>query len=174
MIGQCWTVIMTGCLGPSSGIGAFHPFWYLRKLWHLVRIRCHQTVQYLEIQEIIAGHAILHTSLAIIITLRGPSPTVHGPVDETLSPFTIVQLMEWLGMGICSISANYSPDNSLSNGIIILESFFTNLDILATKVVRKEKNPILGTSRGRGLKSIQHESGHQYSPTHSIPCLLMM
>jgi hypothetical protein len=55
-------------------------------------------------------------------------------------------------MGICSISANYSPDNSLSNGIIILESFFTNLDILATKVVRKEKNPILGTSRGRGLR----------------------
>ena len=56
-------------------------------------------------------------------------------------------------MGICSISANYSPDNSLSNGINILESFFTNLDILATKVVRKEKNPILGTSRGRGLKT---------------------
>jgi hypothetical protein len=91
MIGQCWTVIMTGFPGPSSGIGAFHPFWYLRKLWHLVRIRCHQTVQYLEIQEIITGHAILQTSLAIIMTLRGPSPTAHGPVDETLSPFTIVQ-----------------------------------------------------------------------------------
>jgi hypothetical protein len=47
-------------------------------------------VQYLEIQEIITGYAILHTSFAII-TLRGSSPTVHGPVDETLSPFTIVQ-----------------------------------------------------------------------------------
>jgi hypothetical protein len=56
-----------------------------------------------------------------------------------------------LGMGIHSISGNYSPLNSLSNGIIILESFLTNLNILATKVGKKQKNPILGTWCGRGL-----------------------
>jgi hypothetical protein len=29
--------------------------------------------------------------VAIIITLREPSPTIYGPSDETQSPFTIVQ-----------------------------------------------------------------------------------
>jgi hypothetical protein len=48
-------------------------------------------VQYLEIQQIFTGHVILHTLVAIIITLREPSPTIYGPSDETQSPFTIVQ-----------------------------------------------------------------------------------
>jgi hypothetical protein len=48
-------------------------------------------VQYLEIQQIFTGHAILHTLVAIIITLRELSPTIYGPSDETQSPFTIVQ-----------------------------------------------------------------------------------
>jgi hypothetical protein len=56
-------------------------------------------------------------------------------------------------MGIYSISGNYSPLYSLSNGIFILWSFFTNLNILATKVGKKGSNPILGTWCGRGLKS---------------------
>jgi hypothetical protein len=56
-----------------------------------------------------------------------------------------------LGMGIYSISANYSSLNSLSNGIIIIESFLTNTNILVTKVGRIGKNPILGTSCGKGL-----------------------
>jgi hypothetical protein len=45
-------------------------------------------------------------------------------------------------MGIHSISGNYSPLNSLSNGIIILESFLTNLNILATKVGKNQKSHI--------------------------------
>ena len=116
-------------------------------------------MQYLEIQEIITGHAMLQTSLAIIITLHEPSPTAYGPADETQSPFIIVQfdgveifrerknaknrkrgsrtfeliISHPLGMGIYLISANYSPHNFLSNGIIIIKSFFTNLNILATK-----------------------------------------
>jgi hypothetical protein len=49
-----------------------------------------------------------------------------------------------LAMGIYSISANYSSHNSLSNGIIIIESFHTNINILVTKVGRKIKKPILG------------------------------
>jgi hypothetical protein len=56
-----------------------------------------------------------------------------------------------LVMGIYSISANYSSHNSLSNGIIIIESFLTNINILVTKVGRKGEKPILGTSCGRGL-----------------------
>jgi hypothetical protein len=47
------------------------------KALHLVIIRCHQTVQY------VAGHAMLHTLVAIIITLREPFPTIHGSADET-------------------------------------------------------------------------------------------
>ena len=146
MMTQWLPVIMTGFPGPNSGNGAFYPFWHLRNLRHLVRIRCHQTVQYLEIQEIITGHAILHTLLVIIIALCEPSPTVNGPADETQSLFTIVQFdgveifrerkntknrqrgprtfkqitSHPLGMGLHSISANYSPHNSLPNGIIIL------------------------------------------------------
>jgi hypothetical protein len=92
MVGQCSPVIMTGFPGPNSGIGAFHPFWHLRKLWHPVKIRCHQTVQYFEIQEIFRGHAILHTLEAIIIKLHEPCPTIYGPADQTESPFTIVQI----------------------------------------------------------------------------------
>jgi hypothetical protein len=57
-----------------------------------------------------------------------------------------------LVMGIYSISANYYPHDSLSNGIIIIESFLTNTNILVTKVGRIGKNPISGTSCGRGLK----------------------
>jgi hypothetical protein len=49
---------------------------------------------------------------------------------------------------------NYSPLNSLSNGIFILWSFLTNLNILAAKVGKNKKNPILGTTRGRGLIKI--------------------
>jgi hypothetical protein len=56
-------------------------------------------------------------------------------------------------MGIYSISGNYSPLYSLSNGIFILWSFLTNLNILATKVGKKGSNPILGTWCGRGLNS---------------------
>jgi hypothetical protein len=58
-----------------------------------------------------------------------------------------------LGMGIYSISGNYSPLYSLSNGIFILWSFLTNLNILATKVGKKGSNPILGTWCGRGLRT---------------------
>jgi hypothetical protein len=47
-------------------------------------------------------------------------------------------------MGIHSISGNYSSLNSLSNGIIILESFLTNLNILATKVGEKTKKSHIG------------------------------
>jgi hypothetical protein len=123
------------------------------------------------------GHAILHTLEAIIIKLHEPCPTIYGPADQTQSPFTIVQIdgVEFcerektqenrqqdprsfehitshpLGMGIYSISANYSPHDSLSNGIIITESFLTNSNIWVTKVGRIGKNPILGTSCWRGL-----------------------
>jgi hypothetical protein len=58
-----------------------------------------------------------------------------------------------LVMGIYLISANYSSHNSLSNGIIIFESFLTNINILVTKVGRKGKKTILGTSCGRGLRN---------------------
>jgi hypothetical protein len=131
-------------------------------------------VQYLEIQQIFTGHAILHTLVAIIITLREPSPTIYGPSNETQSPFTIMQFdgVEFfrerkknrqkdphtfsditshpLGMGIHSISGNYSPLNSLSNGTIILESFLTNLNILATKVGKNKNIPYWGLGAGEG------------------------
>jgi hypothetical protein len=49
-----------------------------------------------------------------------------------------------LGMGLYSISANYNRDNSLSNGIINLESFFTNLDILASQTLGEKRKSHAG------------------------------
>jgi hypothetical protein len=45
-------------------------------------------------------------------------------------------------MGIHSISGNYSPLNFLSNGIIILEGFLTNLILWPQKLEKTTKSHI--------------------------------
>jgi hypothetical protein len=84
---------------------------------------------------------------------RFESETTQKIDNEVHALARIYMILHPLGKGLYSISANYSPDNLLSNGIIILvESFFTNLDILARNVGRKEKMPYWEVSRERVKK----------------------
>jgi hypothetical protein len=127
-------------------------------------------VQYLEIQEIISGHAILHILLTILIILREPSQLNMDQPMTCNHPPLLCNSMLWksfesektqknrqrgpctyenityhlLGMGLYSISANYSPDKSLSNGIIIFRVSLPIKIFWLQKLGENKKSYIIG------------------------------
>jgi hypothetical protein len=60
-----------------------------------------------------------------------------------------------LGMGLYSISANYNPDNSLSNGIIILFRVSLSIYFFGYKKLGENKKSLIGdVGRERDVSAI--------------------